>query len=77
VATPEENSNWSINILTIDSISPSPENIQQGKYKLVYTIGIVFGAEPNPATQEFIHYIFSEAGKQRLSSAGYVVIKQP
>ena len=67
----------SINILTIDGIAATPENIRNGQYKLVYSIGIVFAAEPTEATQGFINYIVSEAGKQELADAGYVVIEQP
>ena len=66
-----------VNILTIDGIAATPENIRNGQYKLVYTIGIVFAAEPTPATQDFINYIFSEAGQQELAAAGYVVSEQP
>lgn len=66
----------SINILTLDGISASPESIAQDKYKLVYTIGIVFSDTINPDTQDFINYIFSELGQKKLVSSGYVLIQE-
>lgn len=73
----EEIEEISVNPLTIDGVSATPENIRNGQYKLVYKIGMVFATDPPPATQEFINYIFSEAGQQELAAAGYVVINQP
>jgi phosphate transport system substrate-binding protein len=73
----EELEQSSVNILSIDGISATPENIRNGEYKLVYTMGMVFATDPTPAIQEFINYIFSEAGQQELAAAGYVVINQP
>lgn len=77
VAKTEEFSQGYINILSIDSISASPENIAQGKYELLYTIGMVFPDQPNPVTQDFINYIFSEIGQKKLASSGHAVIQQP
>lgn len=77
VAKEDEIYEKSINILTLDGISASPESIAQGKYKLSYTIGIVFSDKINPDTQNFIDYIFSEVGQKKLVSSGYVLIQQP
>jgi phosphate transport system substrate-binding protein len=76
VAKEDEISEKSIKILSMDGISASPESIAQGKYKLFYTIGIVFSHTPNPDTQDFINYIFSEVGQNKLGSSGYVLIQQ-
>lgn len=77
LAKDDDISKKSINIVTLDGISASPESITQGKYKLSYTIGIVFSHTANPDTQDFIDYIFSELGHKKLVSAGYVLIQQP
>jgi ABC-type phosphate transport system substrate-binding protein len=77
VANNEKIFKTNLNILNIDSISASPENIAQGKYKLLYTIGIVFHPKFNQNIQNFINYIFSDLGKQKLGDSGYILMQQP
>ncbi len=77
VAKGDEISAGYMNILNIDGFSASLENIVQGNYKLLYTIGIVFPEQPNPTTQDFINYIFSQVGQDKLASSGYLAIQQP
>lgn len=75
VAKGEDLSAEYINILSIDGFPASVENIVQGKYKLLYTIGIVFPQQPDPATQDFINYIFRELNPEKLALHGYVLIQ--
>lgn len=75
VAKGEELSAEYMNILSIDGFPASVENIVQGKYKLLYTIGIVFPQQPDPATQDFINYIFRELNPEKLALHGYVLIQ--
>ncbi|MEB3340060.1 substrate-binding domain-containing protein [Okeania sp.] len=72
-------SNWenlkedNVNILSIDNVAPNKVNIQNGKYKMTQTIGIVFSPQPTSGTQEFIDFLLSQKGKEALESTDYIV----
>jgi len=57
-----------VNILSLNGIAPTPTNISNGKYKMVLTIGLVFTSQPQPPVQDFINFIFSPEGVQKLES---------
>ncbi len=75
VAKGEELSEEYMHILNLDGSSASLENITQGKYKLLYTIGVVFSKQPNPATQDFLNYFFRELSQEKLAPYGYLLIQ--
>lgn len=60
-----------VNILSLDGVTPTPENLTSGKYAMHRTLGIVWYATPSEATQGFIDFIFSETGADILRQAGY------
>ncbi|MGK7900436.1 MAG: substrate-binding domain-containing protein [Hormoscilla sp.] len=57
-----------VNILSLNGIAPTPTNISNGKYKMLLTIGIVFPSQPQPPVQDFINFIFSPEGVQKIES---------
>ncbi len=75
VAKGEEISEEHMHILNLDGSSASLENITQGKYKLLYTIGVVFSKQPNPATQDFLNYFFRDLSQEKLAPYGYLLIQ--
>lgn len=64
----------SVNRLSLDGIAPTVENVQQGKYKMVRTLGLVVGSTPSPPTQSFVEFIFSAAGQKALKQGGFVPV---
>lgn len=64
-----------VQVLAIDGIEPSPENLQTGNYKMVLPLGIVLAQEPSEATDQFLEFIQSEAGKTALREAEYTVVE--
>ncbi|MGD1712527.1 substrate-binding domain-containing protein [Hydrocoleum sp. CS-953] len=70
----EELKEFSINILSINNTFPNKVNIQNGKYKMSQTIGIIFSPEPTSGTQEFIDFVVSQEAKEKLELANYIVV---
>ncbi|MGB3637512.1 MAG: substrate-binding domain-containing protein [Rivularia sp. (in: cyanobacteria)] len=62
----------SVNRLNLNGIEPTPENIKSGKYKMVRSIGVVWGTKPSEATQEYLDFAFSEKGAEILNNSGFV-----
>ena len=65
-----------VNRLSLNSIEPTPENVQVGRYPMVRHLGIVFPTTPLETIQEFINFAFSEEGSQQLSKSGFVTSLQ-
>ncbi len=61
-----------VNRLSLNGIEPTPENIKSGKYKMVRSIGVVWGTKPLEATQEYLDFAFSEKGAEILNNSGFV-----
>ncbi len=58
------------------ALLPSIETIQNGRYPLTRTLGIMLNIapdeKPNPGVQEFLDYVRSAAGQAIAAKAGYV-----
>ncbi|NET25391.1 PstS family phosphate ABC transporter substrate-binding protein [Okeania sp. SIO1I7] len=74
VAQSQELEEFTIEILNIDNFIPNQANIQNGKYKMTQTIGIVISSQPTSVTQKFIDFILSKEAKQKLELAGFVTV---
>ncbi|MEM1171300.1 MAG: substrate-binding domain-containing protein [Cyanobacteria bacterium P01_H01_bin.35] len=70
----EELKEFTINILSINNTFPKKVNIQNGKYKMSQTIGIVFSPQPTSGTQEFIDFILTQEAKEKLELVNYIVV---
>lgn len=64
-----------VNVLSLDGIEPTKENLANGKYKMSRISGFVWKGEPTAAVQQFIDYILSPSGKEQIQKAGYVPIE--
>ncbi|WP_293141650.1 substrate-binding domain-containing protein [Okeania sp. SIO3I5] len=71
----EELKEFAVNLLSINNAIPNKVNVQNGKYKISQTIGIVFSAESTSVTEEFIDFIVSQEAKEKLELANYIVEK--
>lgn len=67
--------NLPVNRIILDGVAPTPENLREGNYSMARTLGIVWYGTPSETTQEFIDFIFSEAGADVLLKAGFAPIK--
>ncbi|MGD1704067.1 substrate-binding domain-containing protein [Dapis sp. BLCC M229] len=63
-----------INIPSINNIVPNKTNIQNRKYKMSQTIGIIFSPQATSGTQEFIDFVVSREAKEKLELANYIVV---
>ena len=64
--------NKKLNILSLDGIEASVENIMQDKYKLVVPFGLVYKGKLSKLSKNFIDFIFSEDGKKIILSHGSI-----
>ncbi|MBP0019896.1 MAG: substrate-binding domain-containing protein [Cyanobacteria bacterium SBLK] len=60
----EELAELSLNILSLDGIEPTRENLENGRYKMAQTLGIVFSPESQTLVRDFIDFVLSEEGKE-------------
>lgn len=60
--------------ISLNGVAPTVENVQQGQYKLVRTLGLVVGSTPSPPTQAFVEFIFSPEGQTALKQGGFVPV---
>lgn len=61
--------------ISLDGITPLPENILSGKYKIIRLIGIVTNKNPKESVKKFIDFIYGEETKGILIKNGYAPTK--
>ncbi len=66
------NESYDLNVLGLDGIKPSPENVNEGSYKLARPQGFVVKGEPEGLAREFTDFIFSAKGSDILRKKGYI-----
>jgi phosphate transport system substrate-binding protein len=59
-----------VNLLEIDGIRPTVENILNGKYKIIRPLGIVV-KKPRKTVQDFIDYMQSDEAKDVMQKRGF------
>ena len=74
VANTQELEEFTIQILSIDNAMPNKANVENGKYKMAQTIGIVISSQPTSVIQKFVDFISTQEAKQKLELAGYTVL---
>ena len=63
-----------LNILNLNGVTPSAENILSGKYKITVPFGIAYKAEPTGLAKLFIDFLFSNQGVQIINSHGAIAV---
>jgi phosphate transport system substrate-binding protein len=53
-----------VNVLSLDGIEPTSENIEEGRYKMAQTLGIVFVPNNISPVRDFIDFVLSEEGRE-------------
>ncbi|MGK7926334.1 MAG: substrate-binding domain-containing protein [Spirulina sp.] len=54
----------SLNILSLDGIEPTRENLESGRYKMAQTLGVVFASDLESPTRDFVDFVLSEEGQE-------------
>ena len=62
----------SIKGISIDGATPSQENAASGEYKVTRLLYMNTKGEPKGLTKAFVEYIFTPAGQDIVSGAGYI-----
>jgi phosphate transport system substrate-binding protein len=60
--------------LTINSISPTPKNVYDGKYSLVRNLYYLFKEENDKSVQSFLAYVLSKEGQLFVTKEGFLPI---
>jgi phosphate transport system substrate-binding protein len=69
----EQKEDLPIQILRIDGIEPTQQNILSQDYKMSQTLGVVFAAEPTEVVRRFLDFGLSPAGNALLTE-DYIVV---
>lgn len=64
--------NDSVKALTIDDVEPTPENVQNGSYKISRPFNIVVPHNASAATQDFKNFIMSTEGQAVVTENHYI-----
>jgi len=67
--------NTSLNILSIDGISPSMENIKTSKYKYLTPFGFAYKGELTKESKKFLKFLNSKSAKEYMISHGVIPSK--
>ena len=60
-----------IKVLSVDGISPTPENLQSGSYPFTVNYYAVY-RKGDTQTEAFVNWLISDEGQQVVAQAGYI-----
>ena len=63
--------------LKVDGVSPTPENVISGKYKIVRPLYMYTNGEPKGLAKEFIQFILSDEGQNLVKELGFIPVRLP
>ena len=66
-----------VNRLSLNGVEPTADNVEAGEYEMVRHIGLVYNSEPSSETQNFLDFMFSEAGAEELRQKGFIPSPAP
>ena len=67
--------NTDLKILKVNGIAPTPDNIENGQYRLVIPFGIVYRRKPEGLSKRFIDFLFSEKAKEVMREFGALPLR--
>jgi phosphate transport system substrate-binding protein len=70
-----EQSGGKVKALTLNGVSPTPENVRKGSYFLTRDFLFVIKAEPAPAVKKFLDFVLSPEGDRVISANGAVPLR--
>ena len=63
-----------IKVLSVDGISPTPENLQSGSYPFTVNYYAVY-RKGDTQTEAFVNWLISDEGQQTVAQAGYIPLR--
>ncbi|MEM1250874.1 MAG: substrate-binding domain-containing protein [Cyanobacteria bacterium P01_H01_bin.21] len=63
-----------LNVLSLNDVAPSAENIQSGKYPMMLPLGVVVNNQPSSMVWDFLKFATSPEGQQTLSDTSYLLL---
>lgn len=70
-----EQSGGKVKALTLNGVSPGPDNVKKGSYFLTRDFVFVTKAEPTPAVKKFLDFVLSPEGDRVISTNGAVPLR--
>ena len=66
--------NDTIKALRVEGVAPTPENILNGTYGIARPFIIITGGELSDVAQDFVNFILSKGGQDRVTERGFVTV---
>ena len=60
-----------VNVISINGVAPTSENLKKGRYKFFRPFGLVLGPNPKAVTMQFVDFVFSDTGSRIIKMLGY------
>ena len=73
VPTPPDNN--PVKLLSVNGITPTVENIRNGRYPFTQDVFVVTAGTSNPRVNELIEWLLSPQGQELIEKVGYVGVK--
>lgn len=64
------------NVVSLDGVAPTVNNIYNGNYRVVRPLGIVVKREPTGLAKTFLDFVFSQEGQRVMEKNGYAAAKK-
>jgi len=71
-----EQSEGKVKALTLNGVSPTPENVRNGSYFLTRDFLFVIKADTTPAVKKFVDFVLSPTGDRVILDNGAVPLRQ-
>ena len=65
----------SVKLLSMDGVSPSPDNVKSGRFKIARGLYINTSGEPNDLSRAFITYMLGTEGQALVEEYGFLPVK--
>jgi phosphate transport system substrate-binding protein len=64
-------SDLEVNVLALDGVSPTPQNVAESVYPLSRQIGLVIRRDPSQAVMRFTSFVYGKTGSEIMTGNGY------
>lgn len=64
-----------VNLVKVDGVYPSVDNVLSGRYRIVRPLGVVLPSDPSPEATAFVKFARSDAGHDLMESEGFTPAK--
>jgi len=64
-----------VKIISVDGVSPTPDNIRASTYPFIYPIVAITAGSENPNTQKLLDWFLSPQGQDLIRKVGYIPLE--